>query len=79
MNKRVLINLMILLLLVTAEVLMLNAAAKPDNQPLTFDPVEAVSTLAFVFAYFHVPLPLSIALAVLLLILPAWLVLVLAR
>lgn len=79
MKKRVLIHIVALFLLVAAEVVLINAASKAQNQPLSFDVVEAINTLAFVFHYFHMPLPLAVALAVVLLFLPAWLLLRLIR
>ena len=79
MNKRLIINITILFWVIAAEVLVINASSKAQNQPLSFDVVEAVSSVVFVFHYFHVPLPLAIFLAVVLLLLPAWLVMVLAR
>nr|MDT0253465.1 hypothetical protein [Endozoicomonas sp.] len=80
MKKRVLIvNITILIWVMAAEVLVINAMSKAQNQPHSLDVVEAVSTMAFVFRYFHFPLPLAIALSVLLLVVPAWLMLRLVR
>ncbi|MGO0305879.1 hypothetical protein ACTL6P_04575 [Endozoicomonas acroporae] len=79
MKKRVIINIAILFWVIAAEVLVINASSKAQNQPLSFDVVEAVSSVVFVFNYFNVPLPLAIFLAVVLLLLPAWLVMVLVR
>lgn len=79
MKRRVLIHIVVLLLLVAAEVVLINAASKAQNQPLSFDVLEAIHTVAFVFHYFHMPLPLAITLAVVLLFLPAWLLLRVVR
>ncbi len=79
MKRRVLVHIVVLFLLVAAEVVIINAASKAQNQPLSFDVVEAISTVAFVFHYFHMPLPLAITLAVVLLFLPAWLLIALVR
>ena len=65
--------------MIVAEVLVINASSKAQNQPLSLDVVEAVSSVVFVFNYFHVPSPLAILLAVVVVLLPAWLVMVLAR
>lgn len=61
-------------MIVALEVVLIDASAKGQNQPLSFDVVEVLGSLAFVFNYFHVPLPLSVALAILTLALPAGLV-----
>ncbi len=79
MKKHLIINSTIFCWVIVAEVLVINASSKAQNQPLSLDVVEAVSSVAFVFNYFHVPLPLAILLAVVVLLLPAWLVTVLAR
>ena len=79
MKKHLIINITIFSWVIAAEVLVINASSKPQNQPLSLDVVEAVSSVVFVFNYFHVPLPLAIFLAMVVLLLPAWLVMVLAR
>ncbi len=79
MKKHLIINSTIFCWVIVAEVLVINASSKAQNQPLSLDVVEAVSSVVFVFNYFHVPLPLAILLAVVVLLLPAWLVTVLAR
>ena len=79
MKKHLIINITIFFWVIAAEVLVINASSKPQNQPLSLDVVEAVSSVVFVFNYFHVPLPLAIFLAMVVLLLPAWLVMVLAR
>jgi uncharacterized membrane protein len=75
MKKRLIINITILFWVIAAEVLVINASSKAQNKPLSFDVVEAVSSVVFVFHYFNVPLPLTTTLAVVLLFLPAWLLL----
>lgn len=67
----------IFVMIVVAEVLLLDAASKAQNQPLSFDVVETVKLLTFVFNYFHVPLWLSVALAILSLAIPALLIMLL--
>ena len=79
MKKHLTINITIFFWVIAAEVLVINASSKAQNQPLSLDVVEAVSSVVFVFNYFHVPLPLAIFLAMVVLLLPAWLVMVLAR
>ena len=79
MKKHLIINITIFFWVIAAEVLVINASSKAQNQPLSLDVVEAVSSVVFVFNYFHVPLPLAIFLAMVVLLLPAWLVMVLAR
>ena len=79
MKKHLIINITMFFWVIAAEVLVINASSKAQNQPLSLDVVEAVSSVVFVFNYFHVPLPLAIFLAMVVLLLPAWLVMVLAR
>ena len=79
MKKHLIINTTIFCWVIVAEVLVINASSKAQNQPLSLDVVEAVSSVVFVINYFHVPLPLAIFLAVVVVLLPAWLVMVLAR
>ena len=79
MKKHLIINITIFFWVIAAEVLVINASSKAQNQSLSLDVVEAVSSVVFVFNYFHVPLPLAIFLAMVVLLLPAWLVMVLAR
>lgn len=79
MKKHLIINTTIFCWVIVAEVLVINASSKAQNQPLSLDVVEAVSSVVFVFNYFHVPSPLAILLAVVVVLLPAWLVMVLAR
>ena len=79
MKKHLIINITIFCWVIVAEVLVINASSKAQNQPLSLDVVEAVSSVVFVFNYFHVPSPLAILLAVVVVLLPAWLVMVLAR
>ena len=55
MNKRaLLINIAIMFWVIAAEVLVINASSKAQNQPLSFDVVEAVSTLAFFSSAFAI-------------------------
>ena len=68
------IKVAIFLVIMAAEVLLLDETSKAQNQPLSFDVVGMVSSIAFAFNYFHVPVLLSVLLAVLCLAIPAALI-----
>ena len=72
MNR--LIKVATFFMIVALEVVLIDASAKAQNQPLSFDVAEVLGSLVFAFNYFHVPLPLTVALAILTLALPAGLV-----
>ena len=53
MKKHLIINITIFCWVIVAEVVVINASSKAQNQPLSLDVVEAVSSVVFVFNYFH--------------------------
>ncbi len=68
------IKFAIFLVIMAAEVLLFDGTSKAQNQPLSFDVVGVVSSIAFAFNYFHVPVLLSVLLAILCLAIPAALI-----
>ena len=60
-------------LILMVEVVLMNRLADPDNFPLSLNPIEALSGLAFALSYFHIPVIASFALAGFILLIPAWL------
>ncbi|WP_299731913.1 hypothetical protein [uncultured Endozoicomonas sp.] len=56
------------------EVVLMNHLSRPDNFPLSLNPIEALSGIAFTLSYFHIPVVIAFALAVLILVIPAWLI-----
>ncbi|MGI2026823.1 hypothetical protein [Endozoicomonas acroporae] len=61
----------LIMVILAAEVLLINTLSGPDNVPLSLSIVDAVSSIAFVFTYFHAPVPVALFLTGAMLLVPA--------
>ena len=69
----------LIMVILAAEVLLINTLSEPDNAPLSLSIVDAVGSIAFVFTYFHVHVPVALFLAGAMLLVPACLLTLLIR
>ncbi|WP_422446270.1 MULTISPECIES: hypothetical protein [unclassified Endozoicomonas] len=69
----------LIMVILAAEVLLINTLSGPDNAPLSLSIVGAVYSIAFVFTYFHVPVPVALFLTGAMLLVPAYLLTLLIR